>query len=76
VLEGSLDVRVGREWRMLGAGESPTYQCRLATPPRWPFARQPRVNETAQIIGLGRLVPTTIRKSPPSRSRSDWRYQR
>jgi hypothetical protein len=32
------------------------------------------VNATAQIIGLRRLVPTPIRKSPRSRSRSDSRY--
>src|SRR5919108_5123215 len=35
-----------------------------------------RVNEAVQIIGLRRLIPTNIRKSPQSRSRSDWRYQR
>ena len=37
---------------------------------------QARVKATAQIIGLRRLVPITIRKSPRSRSRSDFRCQR
>jgi hypothetical protein len=86
VIELLMDVHGGPFLRLApGCLSPPSSSANVA----WCFARQTgpmtdpvgltkRLSSISidQPIGPRRLVPTTIRKSPLSRSRSDWRYQR